>query len=83
MSRAPIARSHRIGGNVGRRAFRGHLLEALVLQIVEEADGVDALRDARGLVVGDALIHGRRVTSRRRHGDPALLLALSSSHVAE
>ena len=34
------------------RALRRHLLEALMLGIVEEADGGAALGDARGIVVG-------------------------------
>jgi hypothetical protein len=34
------------------RALRRHLLEALVLGVIEKADGGAALGDARGLVVG-------------------------------
>jgi hypothetical protein len=39
-------------GNIERRAFWCHLLEALVVGVVAEADGARAQRDAGRLVVG-------------------------------
>ncbi len=53
-SRAGIAdfRQHAEACDIERRPLRGHLLEALMLGVVDEADRTCALRDARGLIVG-------------------------------
>jgi len=43
---------HAEGVEITGGAFRGHLLEPLMVDVVLEADGEGALRDARGPVVG-------------------------------